>query len=112
MPFNFTFNGSFFKLEDFLRAIDRFTTVDGKQVTVRGRLLTVDGITLNASPTGFPKMTAKIKATAYLLPSGEGLTLGGTQAAPASSLSATPASDSPSSTPTPAPAAVITGAAR
>jgi hypothetical protein len=113
MPFNFAFNGSFFKLEDFLRAVDRFTTVDGKQVTVRGRLLTIDGISLTASPDGFPKMTAKVKATAYLLPADEGLTLGGTPAAPATASSpATPASDPSSSTSTPAPAAVITGAAR
>jgi hypothetical protein len=113
MPFNFAFNGSFFKLEDFLRAVDRFTTVDGKQVTVRGRLLTIDGISVTASPDGFPTMTAKVKATAYLLPAGEGLTLGGTPAAPATASSAaSPASDPSSSTSTPAPAAVITGAAR
>jgi hypothetical protein len=113
MPFNFAFNGSFFKLEDFLRAVDRFTTVDGQKVTVRGRLLTIDGISLIAGPGGFPHMTAKIKATAYLLPSDEGLTLGATPASPAPSAS-TPASasSSSSSTPSPAPAAVITGAAR
>jgi hypothetical protein len=111
MPFNFAFNGSFFKLEDFLRAVDRFTTVDGQKVTVRGRLLTIDGISLTAGPGGFPHMTAKIKATAYLLPSDEGLTLGASPSSPAPSAS-TPASATSSSTPSPAPAAVITGAAR
>ena len=30
MPFNFSFTGSFFKLEDFLRAVDKFTTVEGQ----------------------------------------------------------------------------------
>ena len=112
MPFNFSFTGSFFKLEDFLRAVDRFTTVEGQTVTVRGRLLTIDGISLSAAPGGFPHMTAKVRATAYLLPSDEGLTLGATPSAPAASPAATPASDTSSSTPTPAPAAVITGAAR
>jgi hypothetical protein len=56
-------------------------------------------------------MTAKIKATAYLLPSDEGLTLGASPSSPAPSAS-TPASATSSSTPSPAPAAVITGAAR
>jgi hypothetical protein len=111
MPFNFAFTGSFFRLEDFLRAVDRFTTVEGQKVTVRGRLLTIDGISLAAAPDGFPHMTAKVKATAYLLPADEGLTLGATPSAPVAGASATPASSS-SSTPTPAPAAVITGAAR
>ena len=69
MPFDFAFTGSFFKLQDFLARLDRFTQVEGEDITVRGRLLTVDGFSLSASAKGFPSMLASVHATAYLLPS-------------------------------------------
>jgi hypothetical protein len=108
MPFDFRFNGGFFHLEDFLRKLDAFTKVDGDRVTVRGRLLTVDGISLGAGPKGFPQMTANIHATAYLLPADEGLTAGATSAGPATSGTATPASGSTSGA-SPTPTATVTG---
>lgn len=82
MPFNFTFTGSFFRLQDFLERLDRFTEIDGTKVTVRGRLLTVDGFTLGASSKGFPNMTTTINATAYLLPAEQGLMAGASPLAP------------------------------
>ena len=39
MPFTFIFDGSFFDMEHMLRDVNRFITVDGKSVSVRGRLL-------------------------------------------------------------------------
>jgi len=72
MPFDFAFTGSFFKLQDFLARLDRFTRVEGEDITVRGRLLTVDGFSLSPSAKGFPNMLASVHATAYLLPSDEG----------------------------------------
>ena len=93
LPFDFAFTGSFFKLQDFLNRLDRFTEVKGNDVTVRGRLLTVDGFSLQASPKGFPNMLASVKATAYLLPADQGLTAGASPTAPTGTtaiVSATP----------------------
>ncbi len=110
MPFDFAFTGSFFRLEDFLARLDRFTQVRGEDVTVRGRLLTVDGFSLSASPKGFPNMLASVRATAYLLPPDEGLTAGSSPAAPAMATpvaaAPAPATDAPA---TPTPAAAATG---
>lgn len=83
MPFDFAFTGSFFHVQDLLARLDRFTQVRGDSVSVRGRLLTVDGFALTASPKGFPTMQASIHATAYLLPAEQGLTAGATTLAPA-----------------------------
>jgi Tfp pilus assembly protein PilO len=69
MPFSFDFNGSFFNMQRFLKAIDGLTTVQGKSINVKGRLLTVDGVGLKAGPKGFPQVDATVVVTAYLLPS-------------------------------------------
>ncbi len=104
MPFDFAFTGSFFKLQDFLGRLDRFTEVDGQDITVRGRLLTVDGFSLTPGPKGFPDMLASVRATAYLLPPGQAagaaVTAAGTTTAaiPAVGSAAAPAT-SPGTTP-------------
>ena len=54
-------------------------------LTVRGRLLTLDGLALTAGPQGFPHMKAAVAATAYLLPADQGLTNGATPSAPSAS---------------------------
>jgi len=83
MPFTLTFNGSFFKLQKFLAGINNLTTVrKGEKLRVRGRLLQVDGVGLQPSSQGFPHITAKLSATAYLLPKGQGLTAGATPSNP------------------------------
>jgi hypothetical protein len=106
MPFTFDFQGSFFNMQKFLHAVDELTQVQGKTITVKGRLLTVDGFDLKAGPKGFPDIEATIAATAYLLPADEGLTAGATPTAPgaaagtavtASTTSATPASNTSAS---------------
>lgn len=83
MPFTFIFRGSFFKLQSFLADINNMTTVrkDGR-IRVRGRLLQVDGVGLQAGPKGFPNVEAKIAATAYVLPEDQGLTGGATPSNP------------------------------
>jgi type II secretory pathway pseudopilin PulG len=78
MPFSFDFTGSFFNMQRFLKAIDGLTTVQGKAISVKGRLLTVDGVGLKAGPKGFPQVDATVVVTAYLLPADEGLTAGAT----------------------------------
>lgn len=82
MPFDFAFTGSFFSLQDFLARLDRFAQVEGEDITVRGRLLTVDGFSLSASPKGFPSMLAAVRATAYVLAPDEGLAAGAPPPAP------------------------------
>jgi len=112
MPFDFAFTGSFFKLQDFLTRLDRFTEVRGQEITVRGRLLTVDGFSLTPSAKGFPNMLASVRATAYLLPREQGVAAGASPAAPVpgAPAAATPvaAQGAPAS---PTPNAAVTGAA-
>jgi Pilus assembly protein, PilO len=83
MPFSFTFEGSFFRLSDFLRKLDRYVTPKGENVTVNGRLLTVDGIALSAAGSGFPRIKASVAATAYLVPDEQGTFGGATPSGPA-----------------------------
>jgi Type II secretion system (T2SS), protein M len=88
MPFSFTFDGSFFRLDDFVGRLERFLVVRNRQVSVSGRFMTLDGIALGAAAQGFPQIQASVAATTYLLPQTEGLTNGATPEGPAS---ATPA---------------------
>jgi hypothetical protein len=89
MPFSFDFNGSFFNMQRFLKAIDGLTAVNGKNINVKGRLLTVDGVGLKAGPKGFPDVDATVVVTAYLLPADEGLTAGATAATPTTGTAST-----------------------
>jgi Type II secretion system (T2SS), protein M len=67
MPFAFIFDGTFFDMERFMHEVQGFVRVKGKNVDVRGRLLSIDGFSLSAGPNGFPSVKATIAATAYLL---------------------------------------------
>ncbi|HLY48149.1 MAG TPA: type II secretion system protein GspM [Solirubrobacteraceae bacterium] len=104
-PFTFTFAGNFFHLANFVGRLQRFVTATNKKLSVSGRLMSLNGITLAPSSTGFPEITATIAATTYLLPASEGLVNGATPAGPASSSTQTVSNPSPSSS---APPAVVT----
>jgi hypothetical protein len=106
MPFDFKFTGRFFRLETFLEQLDRMVRV-GKNdaLSVRGRLLTVDGFSLSAATSGFPAMVASIHATSYLLPESQGLTNGATASSPAAVSNTTTSG----SVPTPVAAAGVGG---
>jgi hypothetical protein len=67
-PFTLTFNGNFFRLASFLGRVQRFVTATDRQISVRGRLMTLNGISLGPGPGGFPQITVTINATAYLSP--------------------------------------------
>jgi hypothetical protein len=110
MPFSFVFDGSFFDMEHFFDGVQGFAAFSGQNLSVKGRLLTVDSFSLTASRFGFPKVKASINATAYLVPQDEGMTGGATAQGPA----ATPASTTaPTGSPAaPAAATSITGGAR
>ena len=68
VPFTFTFDGDYLKLQRLLKAINGLARNNKKQIKVHGRLLTVDGFSLAAGPEGFPKLKALVSATAYLTP--------------------------------------------
>jgi hypothetical protein len=106
MPFTFKFEGDFFKMERLFSDVERFTSTipSGEDVEVRGRLVTVDGFALLQSRLyGFPRVTASVAATAYVLPPGEGAFDGATPDSPTGSGAATgqTASQPGSSNPTP-----------
>jgi Tfp pilus assembly protein PilO len=94
MPFSFEFTGKFFDMQRFVKALDNFTTVNGKAINVKGRLLTVDGVALKAGPKGFPQVDASVVVTSYLLPADEGLTNGATATAPSAATSTSTATAS------------------
>lgn len=94
MPFTFDFTGSYFNMQRFVKALDGFTSVNGKSINVKGRLLTVDGIALQAGPKGFPQVDASVVVTSYLLPADEGLTNGATATAPSGGTSTSTATAS------------------
>jgi hypothetical protein len=101
MPFELTFDGSFFHMAGFLRRLDRFVAAGGKTVRIGGRLLTIEGIALSPGRTGFPQVKATVNATAYLVPAAEGAAAGATSSGPSSgsSASASTSSDTSSATP-------------
>jgi hypothetical protein len=117
LPFTFHFTGSFFALYHLLNRLNGFTlqTANGN-VQVSGRLLTIDGVSFDASGAAGPSATGSagtgglsgtVTATAYMLPQPQGLTAGATPGAPAGAPAAQPASGAGTSgAATPAPAVV------
>jgi type II secretory pathway pseudopilin PulG len=89
MPFTFNFSGTYVHMQRFLKAINGLTSVQGKNINVTGRLLTVDGVALKAGPNGFPDVDATVAVTAFLLPADEGLTAGATAATPTTGTAST-----------------------
>jgi hypothetical protein len=93
-PFSFRFEGSFFGLQKLLARVDRFSRVKGTQISVNGRLLTIDGVTLNPGRDGLPQVQGIVTARAYVADLPEVLPGSGAQAAPAASSSTSvPASE-------------------
>ncbi len=101
-PFTFTFQGSFFHLANFLGRLQRFVTANNQHLSVSGRLMSLNAITLAQSGSGFPGVTATINATTYLLPASQGLLNGATPAGPATSTTQTVSNPSPSGSVPPA----------
>jgi type II secretory pathway pseudopilin PulG len=104
--FTFAFQGNFFHLSDFFNRLQQFVTANQNQISISGRLMTLNAISLAAGPAGFPQITANVSATAYMLPASQGLVAGASPTGPASG--AIPASTSPSSSSIPAAPAAIT----
>jgi Tfp pilus assembly protein PilO len=83
MPYEVTFNGNFFDVADFIKGLDSLVKTGDEEVTVDGRLLTIDGFSLEADPNeGFPALKASFSLTTYLTPPSEGVTDGATPETP------------------------------
>jgi hypothetical protein len=98
MPYTVTFDGNFFEIADFIKGFDKLVnTNDRNEVVVDGRLLTIDGFSLEADPElGFPALQANFSLTTYLTPPSEGVTGGASPLAPPA---ATPAATTIGATP-------------
>ena len=108
MPFTFTFAGDFFRLSDFLGRLEHFLVVRNRALAVNGRFVTVDGFALNEAPGGFPRITAAVAATTYLLPATQGLTNGATPSGPAPTTPGADADGQTASSSLPTPTATVT----
>jgi hypothetical protein len=95
------FTGNFLDLSDFFHRIKRYVERDGERLSVRGRLLTVEGIEFISEPDLFPRIRAKLTATAYLAPKVEGATAGATPSGPAITTASAGAQPAPVATTTP-----------
>ena len=98
-PFTFSFQGNFFHLADFLGRLQNFVVATNRHLSVSGRLMTLDSISLAPGGTGFPHMTATISATTYLLPASQGLLNGATPSGPAGSATQTVSTSTSASSP-------------
>jgi len=77
MPYEVTFDGHFFQIADFIKGIDSLVKTKNAEVRVDGRLVTIDGFSLEASPDrGFPALQASFALTTYLTPPDEGAATG------------------------------------
>jgi Tfp pilus assembly protein PilO len=90
MPYELTFQGSFFDIADFMSGVDSLVHLRGGsgQVAADGRLLTVDGFSLKPISTfgEETKLKASFLVTSYVVPSDEDLTAGASPTGPSSSL--------------------------
>jgi hypothetical protein len=91
MPYALTFEGTYFDVADFLKGLDDLVDLRASgQVAPDGRLLTVDGFSLEPnqqSNPDDPTLSVSLSVTSYLTPSGQGLTDGATPGGPAPSVS-------------------------
>lgn len=109
LPFTLTFDGGYMPMQHMLGAIDRLADATDGAISVRGRLLTIDGFSLAAGPSGFPKLQAQVSATAYITPAAEGVPGGPT--APVSPAGTPAAGTTPAgSAPSPTTTALVQGA--
>jgi hypothetical protein len=105
MPYELEFQGDFFHVADFVAGLDSSVSTDQGNVTVDGRLLTIDGFTLTRDvENGFPSLISNFAITSYVTPSTEGLTAGATPTGPAPVSTPTPGVGAPAPTSSTEPA--------
>jgi Tfp pilus assembly protein PilO len=102
-----SFQGSFFKLADFVRNVRTLVRHRNASLLVSGRLLTIDGISFGEGDVGFPHIKATILATAYVVPATQGLLAGATPQGPGGATASTPTPASAQASGAAPPAAVV-----
>jgi Tfp pilus assembly protein PilO len=88
LPVSLAFNGDFAGLSNFFGRLERFVTVNKGNVGIDGRLLRLTTIDIEPGDSGWPAISAKLGASAYIVPAFDGLSA----STPASSAPATGAS--------------------
>ena len=101
LPYDLAFTGGFFEIADFIGELDNTIDIrdDSGQVSVNGRLATLDGFALKGgAPGSSPILDAGFRLTTYVTPEEQGLTLGATPEGPAA-VGQTPVTPAASVTP-------------
>jgi Tfp pilus assembly protein PilO len=89
MPYSLNLSGDFFHVADFIKGIDSLIDTGESEIVVDGRLVTLDGFSLNADPElGFPHLDANFAVTTFLVPPTQGITAGATPVEPATAVTA------------------------
>ena len=107
--FTITLAGNYFNLSGFFNKLEGFVASEDGTLVIRGRLMTINAISLVPGPTGFPQITASVSATTYIVPPTEGPFGGATPAGPAPTTQTQASSSGSSTTP---PAAAVTSVLR
>jgi Tfp pilus assembly protein PilO len=95
LPYELSFAGGFFDVADFIAGVDGLVKLrpESGQVAADGRLLTIDGFSLQSGGPGpSPVLGARFLMTSYVTPSTQGLTGGASPSGPA------PAATAPTTT--------------
>jgi Tfp pilus assembly protein PilO len=98
LPYNLTFQGTFFQIADFISRIDRLVKPKGNRIASNGRLTTINGFTLGPDdPRPLPALSVTVDITTYLAGPAPAAAAGST-AAPAASTTSTPSSSTSATT--------------
>jgi type IV pilus assembly protein PilO len=65
LPINLSFEGNYYDLTDFLFRIRNLVTVRDGKLEANGRLFTLDSLSMEEGPGGFPEIAASLTLTAY-----------------------------------------------
>jgi Tfp pilus assembly protein PilO len=76
LPFDLTFEGSFYDLSDFLRRVRSLVLVQNHKLIAKGRLFTVDQVGFAEGDKGFPDIKATLEVNAFVF--GHPVTVAGT----------------------------------
>lgn len=82
MPYTLTFTGDFFHVAAFIHGLDKLVKTTNSNVSVDGRLITVNSFSLAPTPGSSTNLQATFSVTTYLTPPEQGLTAGATPAGP------------------------------
>jgi Tfp pilus assembly protein PilO len=103
MPYQLEFEGDFFDIADFFGEIDGLVDLKGDEVSVNGRLMTINDFTLSPTDDKKGTLSAALDVTTFLTPADQGVTAGATPTGPL----ATPVPATTPSTTAPVQPAVV-----